>query len=212
MSAFEQAEAPPSRYILLGILAVLATVLLYNSPSGLTFEQDVVEKIPSLLGYMVLVSLFLERAIEVFLSALRSGGADQRDNALKQHRLKITEHEAAMQAAGTPDTQVALAALKKELGEMEEDRVAYSAKSRIVAQWMGLSVGILISMAGVRVMGSVVSFAPAQGSLSNFQVNLFLFVDVFITGAVLAGGSDAINKIMKVYNNAMSKAANKPGT
>jgi hypothetical protein len=45
-----------------------------------------------------------------------------------------------------------------------------------------------------------------ESTLTGYQANLFIVVDVMLTGAVLAGGSEAINRIMKLYNSAMTPA------
>jgi len=64
---------------------------------------------------------------------------------------------------------------------------------------MGLGIGFLVSLVGVRVLGNVIDIA----SLSGDQQGVFTVVDILLTGAVLAGGSEAVNKIMKVYNSFM---------
>ena len=46
-------------------------------------------------------------------------------------------------------------------------------------------------------------------SLDTLQGNVFVALDVILTATVLAGGSDAINKIMKVYNKFMLSTENK---
>ena len=85
------------------------------------------------------------------------------------------------------------------------ERTLYRAESRHISLWLGLSISWLVALVGVRVLGNMVS----MDSLTDANIGMFTVVDIFITGAVIAGGSDAINKIMKVYNNFMNSAANK---
>lgn len=70
----------------IGVL-VLVIVVFVAWSSGLVaieFEKDAPNKLPSTFGYLLLASLFVERAIEVFLSAWRSGEADAQDIQIKQ--------------------------------------------------------------------------------------------------------------------------------
>ena len=46
-------------------------------------------------------------------------------------------------------------------------------------------------------------------SITGVQQHIFVAVDILITGSVLAGGSEAFNKIMKIYNNIMNSTAEK---
>lgn len=147
-----------------------------------------------MFGYLLLISLFVERAIEVFLSAWRSGRADELD---------IEIANLNKQVAGSAKTTAEK--LKLNLQSLEKDRTVYRAGSRFIAQWLGLGIGVLVALVGVRVLGNIVDIT----TLSKEQEAAFVVVDVLLTGAVLAGGSEAINKIMKVYNSFMIKTAEK---
>ena len=95
--------------------------------------------------------------------------------------------------------------LKGELGSLEMERTRYRADSRFISQWLGLGIGVLVALVGVRVLGNIVDISTLTGP----QVGIFVVVDIMLTGAVLAGGSEAINKIMKVYNSFMISTAEK---
>ncbi len=195
----------PSRVAGVALIVVLIGLAWNFKPSSLTFQKDALNNLGSMFGYLLLVSLFVERAIEVFLSAWRSGEADARDIQITQARNRLEKnivpsengHAAALSGtAVTSELGVALEAL-------EHERVLYKARSRFIAQWFGLGIGTLVALAGVRVLNGIVDVT----GLSGAQTTFFVIVDVLLTGAVLAGGSDALNRITKLYSSFMSTTA-----
>jgi len=177
------------------VLVVIVFIALDKTPSTLFILKDPIGDLTSVFATLILASLFLERAIEVFLSAWRSGDADTKDQAIMELATKIE----ARVSAGEPHAD--LKGETDQLDALRMQRVKYSADSREIAQWLGLGMGVMIAFVGVRVLGNIVTPpAPAGG----FQMKAFIVVDILLTGAVLAGGSDAINKIMKLYNSFMT--------
>ena len=175
--------------LIFGAVSILAGLI---SPIQLDFQENVAQKLPTLIGYLFLISLFVERAIEVFLSAWRSEGADNLDFEIAHKKKEIEKHSGE-------DAGVSIESLYTKLEQIERDRVIYSTQSRSIAQWTGLTIGICISFIGIRVLGNIVN----PPSVDTLQMNIFVAVDIILTAAVLAGGSEAINKIMKVYNSFM---------
>lgn len=182
-------------------VALIATLSWSIHPAQLQFDAHIAQKLPNTIGYLFLVSMFVERAIEVFLSAWRSEEAEMKDLHISQIKAKISTH--ANDANSTT-----LTALQQDLLEAEKDRVIYSTKSRLLAQWMGLIIGICISFIGIRVLASIIDISTFD-TLEKFQQNTFILVDIILTAAVLAGGSEAINKLMKVYTGFMLNTVNK---
>ncbi|ROQ30134.1 hypothetical protein [Gallaecimonas pentaromativorans] len=177
----------------LAVVIVLTLAAFYYHPQTLAFKTDAVSAVPTLFGYLVLVSMVVERATEIALSLVRSTEADRQDLKIKlaQESLKTASPEA------TP-------ALASQLEDMQHQRMRYRAASRQMAQWIGLVIGILVALVGVRILGNLVDMSTLGSNNGCFTA-----VDVLLTGAVLAGGSDAINKIMKVYSSAMDATAQK---
>lgn len=165
------------------------------SPGALQYQPDALTKLPSTFGYLVLIAIFVERAIEVFLSTWRSQDADVLDRAIE----KLEKIIAAEQ-----DTSK-LENLHADLNIKQDERTNYRSTSRSIAQWIGLVIGVLVALVGVRVLGNIV----IVDTMSAEGKSLFIMVDVLLTGAVLAGGSDAVNKMMKIYNNIMHTTAEK---
>lgn len=192
------------------MLIVVCALGWFNMPVSLKFGNDVLKDLPTMFGYLVLISLFVERTIEVFLSAWRSQEADELDLEIGNKKKRIEESikpSAGQQGDADPGRE-AIKELKKELEDLEKERTIYRAKSRFIAQWLGLGIGMLVSLVGVRVLGNIVDIS----TLTAKHKGAFIVVDIMLTGAVLAGGSEAINKIMKIYNSFMNSTAEKART
>ncbi|MBE0639284.1 MAG: hypothetical protein IH598_12265 [Bacteroidales bacterium] len=185
------------RGILLGLAA--AVVAYYYQMDALSFKTDLdITDVPQLFGYLILIALFVERAIELLLALWRSAEADSLDRnieKLKERMAKISDNtEAEKEAKRQIMTEIELA---------EDDRVDFKAESRLAAIWTGMVIGVIISTIGVRILGSI--FEDPVSS-HKIHMGLFIVVDVFLTGFVLAGGSGAIHKIMTLYDSAMTRA------
>ncbi len=184
---------------ILGLLILIAVGVIAGlvKPTGLAFKQDVMKHIPTMFGYLLLISLFVERAIEVILSAWRSREADQRD-------LAIAHMETDMEATPPPGAAKAKD-LRAQLKTLEMERCEFRADSRHISQWLGMVIGVLVAFVGVRVLEDILD----TNGLAGWQATVLILVDIGLTGIFLAGGSEAINKIMKVYNGFMTATANK---
>jgi len=79
-------------------------------------------------------------------------------------------------------------------------------ETRNISLWSALFLGVFVSAVGVRTLGMLVAENAVPAGM---QTSLFNSVDILLTGALLAGGSDGIHKIMQVYTNYMESAASK---
>lgn len=123
------------------------------------------------LGVLYVVAVFVERALEVFIKAWRQSGRSELESEL----------------ATLDDGDPRRAAKRMALDE-------YRAGTRRRALLTGLSIGIILSLAGVRTL-AVMFVAPSS---SGFQQFLFQFSDVLVTGGLVAGGSAAIHEMMSL--------------
>jgi len=185
------------RGLVIGILVLIAAY--YYETSALRLKPDLdITYLPQLFGFLILISLFVERAIEFVLSLWRSAEADVLDRSIETLKEKIAKLTDESEEAKEGNRK-----LKEELEQVENERVNFKADSRLAALWTGVTIGIFVSLVGVRIMGSVFE-APA--SMHEFHSRMFILVDVLLTGFVLAGGSSAIHKIMSLYDSAMNRA------
>lgn len=168
-------------WITLLLVLCLALLAYWYHPAAAIPVGDPLLRVPALLVTVVMLSLFVERAVEVVLSSLRSGGADRLDLAL----------------ANTPAGTDAYMALVRE-------RADYRAHSRLIAQQLALGLGLMIALVGIRILAGLVQEVP-----EGWQNRLFHMLDILLTGSVIAGGSDAANKLTKAYSQVMNNLANK---
>ena len=85
---------------------------------------------------------------------------------------------------------------KQLLEQAEDDLAKYREETKAVVSRLSLLAGILISLAGVRILQSF-----ADISLEGKQLSLLNTIDVLLTGGLLAGGSEGVYRLTKVYED-----------
>ena len=63
---------------------------------------------------------------------------------------------------------------------------------------VGLTLGIMVSLSGVRLLGPIFEFGGAEAS---FQQAVFQFTDVILTAGLIAGGSATIHELMALVDD-----------
>lgn len=127
------------------------------------------------LGILYIVALFVERSLEVLIKAWRQ---------TEKSRLEV-----AMRSA----EENAKADAEKELGE-------YTAGTQRRALLAGLTLGSLVSLSGVRLLGPIFEFGIEDASWS-FQQGIFQFTDIIVTAGLIAGGSMTIHELMALVDD-----------
>lgn len=182
------------------VIALIAVAAIFAF-TGLEIADDWESKIWPLIGTLFIVSLFMERSIEVFLSAFRAGVADQLDLKIKEIKKELDQ----LNKDTDPDNYKKVS---KELADKNEERAKYRIRSRQWALWGGLTLGILVALVGFHGLENLIDPKYFKNpEPTTLRLRLFHAVDVLVTGAVLAGGSDAFNKIMKLYSAFTETAA-----
>jgi hypothetical protein len=214
--------------VIIAAAVVTITVLVSIAqwpPDGLTFKAGILEQLGSMFGFLLMVSLFVERAVEVVISVWSDPEADKLEQeleALAEARSRQTvriEGLLAERAEKPEPSAERLGEINKELDELrkkmrlEQDRddaidmelVKYSAHTRRVSAWVGLAIGVLTAGVGFRVLHTLFAELPATGAHKVF----FTLVDVLLTGALLSGGSKAVHHIFTVYESFMEATTKK---
>ncbi|HRI06844.1 MAG TPA: hypothetical protein PKW35_03450 [Nannocystaceae bacterium] len=147
------------------------------------------------LTVLFVISLVLERALEVFVSTWRT--PDMRTISMATKRARRRLHE-AREAGEVAEIRAATESLRaREKAEQE-----YRSATHVFALRLGFLFGIAVSMVGIRTFEGLL--APgAIAATSPFQSVAFRAVDVLMTGGVIAGGSDAIHKIILLFTSFM---------
>ena len=126
------------------------------------------------LGILYVVALFVERALEVLMKAWRQG-----------HKIRLEEQ---LSSRDENDRHDAAMALKE-----------YQAGTQKRALLVGLTLGTLVSLSGVRLLAPMFEFEGAAGW--TVQERLFHVTDVVITAGLIAGGSSTIHELMALIDD-----------
>ncbi len=151
-----------------------------TAPAALAFKDITGDSLQDLFFSLLLITAFKERAQEVYVIAWRMEGRAKR--------------ELAAEEASTPDEKV----------EAEASLAAYRAQTGRYVSVVSMCSGILISLAGVRVLAPLVDAPNA-----SVQQGWLFVVDVLLTGGLLAGGSKLIHEVMAVVSQALNKTRGK---
>ena len=174
--------------ILLGL--VLAALL---QPGLVRFNEFTAADVMRILTPLFLISLFMERATEVFLTAWRAAGSD----VLSREVARLS----ASAKAGNQANQPAL--------DQAQDRLAkYKSETQRIAFIGMLALGIVISLMGIRALELFLDLDVFK-DLASTQKGAFHTTDVFVTGALLGGGSEGIHKLVKVITDFLDQTSKK---
>jgi hypothetical protein len=229
----QTAPLPEIKYYRKTIIAsaIVATAVIisiaFSPPMGLKLKENITQQLGSMFGFLLMVSLFVERAIEVIISIWSDPQADrlqQRLEILKEarsrHNARIRDliTEQTRQPASNPEQPTKIneeidrlrEKLRQEQDEDDEidiELIGYGAHTRQVAAWIGLAIGVLTAGVGFRVLHTLfVEPPPMTWGLHN---TLFTVVDVLLTGALLSGGSKAVHHLFNVYETVMEATTKK---
>jgi hypothetical protein len=175
-------------YALMLVILALASVYAARSFDIYTFNEVTRDSIINLLMPLFVLAVFLERAQEVFISAWRDLGASALEQDVTNWRQAAKD---AKDTRGTQDDKDASEGLKNAREKLSE----WKAKTKRYSFLVGLAGGVLISIAGIRVMNPLVSW---DAEIVGAQGALFDVLDIFITGGLLGGGADGIHKLMSL--------------
>ncbi len=128
----------------------------------------------SQLGILYIVALFVERSLEVLIKAWRQGGKSR-----LEEEVRSAEADAKAEA-------------EKNLGE-------YRTGTQRRALLVGLTLGVLVSLSGVRLLGPIFEFDVSDPW--SFQQAVFQFTDIIVTAGLIAGGSATIHELMALVDD-----------
>jgi hypothetical protein len=174
------------------IVLSMALGIVWVRPVPLPLKEGAISHIGAFLGVAMVISLFLERAIEVFISVWRNPDAVGLDVQLERAEQSLKE---AIDSQSIRQLQAEQAALKIK-------RARYKVDTQTLAMWVGFFSGLLISVAGLRCLEGMVKI-EALTNWPEKQQFLFRLVDVLLTGGLLAGGSEGLHKVAQVYTTFM---------
>lgn len=161
------------------------------APAAVSFQQIAPQALLGTLTWMFAVAVFLERAVEVIVMVLRDAEADVRVGVVAAEQGRLDEAGKAV-----PTTPLNLDALHA----AQESLSVFRAETKEIALCVSFVLGIAVSLAGIRAFASIVNAVPGENWL-------FSTVDVLVTGAVLAGGSEGVHQMVNVLSNFLESLA-----
>jgi hypothetical protein len=156
--------------------------------TGLAFKPFRADEIVGNLTALFLISVFLERALEVFVSSWR-----QADRRKLEHEIvhALADVKAASDSA-------AVAEAERLVWEKRHVLHLYKVQTAGVSFICGLIAGVVIALAGARALSPLLVELPATGSPQALVVTI---VDVVITAGLIGGGSDGVHKLVSVITD-----------
>ncbi|EKQ67710.1 hypothetical protein OsccyDRAFT_3998 [Leptolyngbyaceae cyanobacterium JSC-12] len=230
-------QKPGSRNPLFTLLVIgLFTAILLpasQSPNLFTLKPFGWSDVIQLLTFLLLISLFLERALEVFITPWRRDIDENLDNQVKHSERRITEIKEQIEtenkqletlirleeissrdrkdiiaqfnpAQTIGDTNELNTQLHQEMERSKDlrlKRALYKSETRRIALWLALFIGLLISGVGIRALETLVTIQEfdQEPMFYNGQIFIFRSLDTLLTGGLIAGGSDGIHKLVRVF-------------
>jgi hypothetical protein len=220
------AEKWPTDYLIYALCVATIAAMLYmaanNAWDKLSFNTEA--SLSAIFGAMLLVALFVERVIEVFVSVWIDRGSaihEQNLDYWQKYQGRLAKEMAALisERNGEPKPDAArIAAIDEALAKKREEMTGatayadveakallpFQARTLKVSTWIGLVVGTLAAAVGFRFMGQLVVLPLDPHFKASIQYQWFVGTDILLTGAVLAGGSKLVHEIFSVYSSFMS--------
>ena len=178
----ERFEHRKEALIVILILVVVFGVLSLGDLKMLPFRSFEDFDVLAIVTSLFVVAVFVERSVEAILIPIR-----KTDRRKIEQKVKLAREEAKEDEKDENK--------KKMLLEEEKKLEDYKMETAKRAIWISFGFGLLISLVGVRTLAGLVDPSIIENDWGNMQRQLFSFVDVVLTGGVIAGGSAAIDKI-----------------
>lgn len=152
--------------------------------------------VTKLLTRFFVLALFVERTLEVFITAWRGEETVKRENELRAVKESLVQ--------SPPDPS-----LHDDVKTKADWLAKYKCETQAIALRSALVLGILIAAVGARSFKVFVD-PPAKGpGWLNIQTGLFHVLDVLVSGGIIGGGTDAIHKMMNVITEFFNATASK---
>lgn len=197
----------PLNLVAFAVVILLVGVLVAAlRPLPLVFRVNGIPEVTQLLMSLILISLFLERTIEVFITIWRGPQAKQLDATVRTHQLHMME--LSKPTSPVVDRAGDMAQTTQDLETANQAAVQHKSATRGWALWAGLALGLAISLAGVRTLNPLVT-PDSYALLSVQQKNFFDLVDAVITAGLISGGSNGLHSILQVFIDMAEATSNR---
>lgn len=174
----------------------LLYVLIPMEPPAL--RSSIIKIAIQQLTILIVVALFLERALEVYKLSYWSQEKERLDAQVEHIQLEL---QVLLSNANDIANSEPIKAAKLRLFNAQESLRVYKNHMRQNLLTVAIVFGALISLVGVRSLENAFDF-PIPGSvLELFRLYLFRVLDVILTAGLIAGGSEGIHNVIKKLSN-----------
>jgi hypothetical protein len=191
-------------------MIVILYLSIQLSPTPVPFRDFTLDEVIQLLTGVALIALFLERALEVFITTWRGPGASEKEQDVEKAKNEAEKLQAEIEkSAGL--SQMEIDAKKVQYNQAllrqqnaEGEQCLYKSQTKRIALWSSLIFGLAVSVVGVRSLEPLTD-AEMFKSITDFQRAAFHVIDVLLTGGLIAGGSEGIHKITAIFTEFFEK-------
>lgn len=163
--------------LVISLLIAAFALLYYTNATSISFKPFIESNAMAIITSMFVMAVFMERSIEAILIPIRA-----------PDRQKIEQELSELKRTAEADNN------KQDIQKKEWDLVRYKLGTAKRAYWLSFGFGLVISIVGIRTLSGLVNPDDLK-ALSDLHRTFFSFVDIVLTGGVIAGGSAAIDKI-----------------
>ncbi|WP_204104001.1 MULTISPECIES: hypothetical protein [Spirulina sp. CCY15215] len=188
------------------MIQIIGTILLVALLSLTAVSQDVIQvgnfgpnDIFQLLTIIAFVATLQHSAVEVIMSTWR-------DPAQEKLKAEIERLDAELAIEDeTPEQRKQWMLERKEIDIKIQE---FKTVTRKLALWITLLSGVFVSVVGIRILGNLID--PSQlKEMSKYQSLGFNVMDVFLTGALISGGTEGVYQIVQVFSSFLNKTTEK---
>ncbi|MEM6254979.1 MAG: hypothetical protein AAF821_18855 [Cyanobacteria bacterium P01_D01_bin.156] len=174
----------------------LAYILLPMAPP--TLKSSVVELILQQLTVLIVVALFLERALEVYKLFYFS---PEKERLVTQVEYSQLELQTLLEKGDNISSTDNIQSIQSRLFESEASLRVYRNNTRQRLLQTAIVFGVLIGLVGMRSLESVIVFPTPNSIFEIFRLYLFRGLDIILTAGLIAGGSEGVHNIFKKVNS-----------
>ncbi len=196
--------------------AISTAILLPASltPNLFTFGEFSLDKITQMLTFLTLISLFIERSLEVIIATWRHPGEDGFNGEIQYYESQIADLKSELVSENPPKSEE-LSHKMSDLEKIKLRRTEYKSQTKKIALWTALFIGVIISGVGVRALETLLKITDLNNLPTNQQPIfyagqcIFRLFDTLLTGGLIAGGSDGIHKLTNLIAEFLDETQNR---
>lgn len=182
------------RYLFYVVLVCgLLYILIPIDP--LTFQVLSFDVVIRRLSVLIIVALFLERALEVYKLSYFAQEKKRLETQIIQRQLELETLVSDSEDSSSNSDAVQAAALR--ILSAEEDLRLYKDQTRQQILQVAIVFGLLLSSVGLRCLEGIVQYPTPETISETFRLYLFRVLDLSLTAGLIAGGSEGIHNILK---------------